>query len=100
MRAFFFFKYFFCLSKDALIGVDSAKMRSAGTSSAPTVYALDNLPLLQLGFRDSANAVGGEVSVSGLDASEAAEVFVALFLPLGDQVAVGDLVLDTVLVKF
>lgn len=42
----------------------------------------------QLCFGDSANAVGSKIGVSGLDATQATEIFVALFFPLGNQVLV------------
>ena len=61
--------------------------------------ALDDLALLELGLGHAADAVGGEVGVARLDAAEAAEVLVALLLPLGDQVLVGDLVLHAVVVQ-
>ena len=61
--------------------------------------ALDDLALLQLRLRHAADAVRREVRVPGLDASEAAEVLVALLLPLGDQVLVGDLVPQAVVVQ-
>ena len=64
------------------------------------MYALHDLSLFQLCLGHPANAVGGEVSVSRLDAPKAAEVFVALLLPLGDQVPVRDFVLNAVLVQF
>lgn len=38
----------------------------------------------QLAFGYPTDAVGPKVGVSGLDAAQAAEVFVALFLPLGN----------------
>ena len=45
--------------------------------------ALDNFALFEFLFGDPANAVGGEVCVSGLNAPKAAQVLVALLLPLG-----------------
>ena len=50
--------------------------------------ALHYPPLLQLALGHAADAVGGEVGVPGLDAAQAAQVLVALLLPLGYQVAV------------
>ena len=61
--------------------------------------ALDDFALFQLALGHAADAVGREVCVAGLNASEAAQVLVALLLPLGDQVAVSNLLLDTVLVQ-
>ena len=72
---------------------------SAWAPSTPTVNTFDDFPLFQFGLGHSADAVGGEVGVPGLDAPETAETLVALFLPLGDQIAVRDLVLDTVFVE-
>ena len=62
-------------------------------SPASAVHALDDLALLQLVLGHPADAVGGEVGVPRLDAAQAAQVLVALLLPLGYQVGVGDLVL-------
>lgn len=42
----------------------------------------------QLALGHSANAVGPEVGVTGLDATQATKVLIALLLPLGDQVLV------------
>lgn len=53
----------------------------------------------QLAFGDPTDAVGPEVGVPRLDAAQAAEVLVALLLPLGDQVLVGVSFLDAVLVE-
>lgn len=53
----------------------------------------------QLAFGDPADAVGPEVGVPRLDAAQAAEVLVALLLPLGDQVLVGVSLLDAVLIE-
>lgn len=53
----------------------------------------------QLAFGDPADAVGPEVGVPCLDAAQAAEVLVALLLPLGDQVLVGVSLLDAVLIE-
>ena len=54
---------------------------------------LDYPALLQLVLGHPADAVGGEVGVPGLDTPQAAEVLVALLLPLGDQGRVGDFLL-------
>ena len=61
--------------------------------------ALYDLSFFEFLFGHSADAVGGEVCVSGLDASEAAEVLVALLLPLGNQVRVCVLLLDAEVVQ-
>ena len=61
--------------------------------------ALHYPALLQLALGHAADAVGREVGVAGLDAPEAAQVLVALLLPLGDQVTVSNLLLDAVLVQ-
>ena len=53
----------------------------------------------QLALGDSADAVGSKVGVSGLDAAQAAQVLVALLLPLGDQVLVCVALLDAVLIQ-
>lgn len=61
--------------------------------------ALDNFALFEFLFGDPADAVGGEVCVSGLNAPKAAQVLVALLLPLGDQVGVSVLLFDAKVVQ-
>jgi len=63
------------------------------------MYALHNFASFQLCLGYTADAVGAEVGVSGLDTAQAAQVFVALLLPLGDQVLVSDVLLQAVLVQ-
>lgn len=53
----------------------------------------------QLALGDSADAVGSKVGVSRLDATQAAQVLVALLLPLGNQVLVCIAFLYTVLIQ-
>lgn len=53
----------------------------------------------QLALGDPADAVGSKVGVPGLDAAQAAEVLVTLFLPLRNQVFVGVSLLDAVLIE-
>ena len=64
-----------------------------GATPASTVDTLDYPALLQLVLGHPADAIGGEVGVPGLNAPQAAEVLVALLLPLGDQGRVGDFLL-------
>jgi len=42
--------------------------------------------------------VGAEVSVSGLNTSQAAQVFVALFFPLSYEVLVSDIFIQTIFI--
>jgi hypothetical protein len=91
---------------------------TASTSAASAVDALDDLVLLELLARHATDACAVEVGLLGLDASETAELeessqrlegrescedvgylFVALLLPLRDQVLVGIIVLQQPLVK-
>lgn len=53
----------------------------------------------QLAFGDSADAVGSKVGVTGLDATQATQVLVALLLPLGNQVLVCIALLYTVFIQ-
>lgn len=55
--------------------------------------------LLQLLLGDPADAVSGEVGVTRLNTAQTAEVLIALLLPLGDQVGVGDLLTQHVVVQ-
>jgi len=65
----------------------------SGAAATTAVDALDDATLLQLGFGHTADAVRSEVGVPRLDAAQAAEVLVSGLLPLGNQVAIGDLLL-------
>ena len=49
------------------------------------MYTLYNPPLLQLALGDSADAVGGEVGVPGLDTAQTTQILVTLLLPLRYQ---------------
>lgn len=71
-----------------------------GASSAPTMDAFDDASFFQLGLGHSANAVCAEIGVTRLYAAQAAEVFVAGFLPFGNQIGVGDLLCNAVIVQF
>lgn len=53
----------------------------------------------QLAFGDPADAVGPKVGVPSLDAAQAAEVLIALLLPLCNQVFVSVALLDAVLIE-
>lgn len=61
--------------------------------------ALHNLSLLQLCLGNSANAVRAEIGVSRLDATQAAQVLVAGFLPLGDEIGISDAFFQAILVQ-
>lgn len=62
--------------------------------------ALDDLPFFQLGLGHSTDAVCSEVRVARLDASQAAKVLVAGFLPLRYQIGVGDSFFQAIFVEF
>lgn len=53
----------------------------------------------QLALGNSADAIGSKVGVSCLDATQAAQVLVALLLPLGNQVLICIAFLYTVLIQ-
>lgn len=61
--------------------------------------ALNDSAHFQLAFGDPADAVGAKVGVPSLDAAQAAEVLIALLLPLGNQVFVSIALLDAVLIE-
>lgn len=75
----------------------SSSSRTAATS---TVNTFDNLSLFQLALWNSAHTVGAEVGVAGLNAAKAAQVLIALFAPLGNQVLVRNLLLEAVIIQF
>ena len=65
-----------------------------------TVYTLDNLAFLELCFRHTTYTIGAKVGVSCLNALEATQILVALFLPFGNQIGIGDFFVNTEIVKF
>lgn len=54
---------------------------------------------LQLLSRNTADAISTKVGVAHLNAAQATEVFVAIFLPFRDQISVRNLLLQTVFVE-
>ena len=72
---------------------------SPRTASASTVSAFNNSPHFQFTFGHSTDAVGSEVGVPRLNAPQAAEVLITLFLPLCNQVFVSVPFLDAVFIK-
>lgn len=75
------------------------KLHLTRTSSASTVGAFNDPSNFQLALGDPADAVGSKVCVSSLDAAQAAQVLVALLLPLGNQVLVCIAFFYTVLIQ-
>ena len=65
------------------------RLVAASTSSASAVDALNDLVLLELLARHATDTGAVEVGLLGLNAAKTAELLVALFLPLGDEVSVG-----------
>lgn len=65
-------------------------LHSTGASSAAAMYALHYSAFLELTLRHSADAVRTEIRVSRLNTAQAAQVFIADLLPLGDQVFVSN----------
>ena len=72
---------------------------AAGTAFAATVDAFDDLVLIELALRYSADAPGAELGISFLDAHQAAEAFVTRFLPLSDQCSIGPSFSDAIIVQ-
>lgn len=68
-------------------------------STTATMYTLNNSALLQFSFRHPANAIRAEICVPRLDATQAAQILVARFLPLGYQISVGNFLSHTVIVQ-
>jgi len=70
-----------------------AKVQKEGQEQAENSYHF------QFAFGHSTDAVGSEVGVPRLDAPQAAEVLITLFLPLCNQVFVSVPFLDAVFIK-
>lgn len=77
----------------------SKKLHLTRTSSASTVGAFNDPSNFQLALGDSADTVGSKIGISSLDATQAAQILIALFLPLGNQVLVCISFLYTVLIE-
>lgn len=75
------------------------KLKLSRTTSTATMNALNNTSFLQFTFWDSANTIGSKVCVSCLNASQAAQVLVARFLPLCDQICIRDFLIQAIIVK-
>jgi len=60
----------------------------AGTASTPTIYALNRLVFLELCLGHSANTRCVEIGFLRLDATQATELLITLFLPLCYQVRI------------
>lgn len=60
---------------------------------------LDDLSFFQLGLGNSTDAVRAEIRVTRLDASQTAKILVSGFLPFGDEIGVGDSLVDAVFVE-
>lgn len=71
----------------------------AATAPAAAVDTLDDATLFDLALRHAANAVGALVRVARLDTPQTTEALVALLPPLGNQRAVSDAFVETVLVQ-
>jgi hypothetical protein len=67
---------------------------------ASTVHTFNDSAFFQLRLRHTTNAICREIRVARLYASQAAEVLISLFLPFGDKVLVGNVLIQTVLVQF
>ena len=65
-----------------------------------TVNAFDYFALFQFSFGHTAHTVGAEIGVSRLNASQTAQVFIALFFPFGDEISVGYFFVQTIVVQF
>ena len=72
---------------------------SAGATSTTTVLTLNNFAFFQFRLGDSTNAVRSEVGVSSLNASQATQIFVSLFLPFRNKVCISDLLFDAVIIQ-
>ena len=72
---------------------------TARTPPTPATHALDAFALLQLRLGHPTYARRVEVGLLGLDAAQAAQLLVALLLPLGDQARVRVPVLQQVVVQ-
>ena len=56
--------------------------------------------LFQFSLRHSADAVGGKVCISGLYATQTAEILIPLLLPLSNQICICDSFFQTVVIQF
>jgi len=67
---------------------------TACTPATPTTDTLHRLPLLQIRFRHTTYTRAVEVRFLGLNAPQAAQMFVALLLPFRDQHSICVVVLE------
>lgn len=64
------------------------------------MHTLDHFALLQFRLGHSAHTIRAEICVTRLNAPQTAQVLVAGLFPLGDEIGVGDLLVDAVVVEF
>lgn len=64
------------------------------------MHTLDDTALLKLGLRHTTYAARAEVGVTRLNAAQAAQILVARLFPFCNQIGIGDLLLDAVVVEF
>ena len=55
--------------------------------------------LLHFGLGHPANAIGSKIGVPGLNTSQTAQILITLFLPLGYQTGIGNVLFQTVIVQ-
>lgn len=72
---------------------------SAGTALASAVLALYFLLVIQVCLGHTTDAAGPELTVTLLDALEAAELLVARFLPLGDELGIAEALCNQILIQ-
>ena len=70
-----------------------------GTTAASTMYTFHDFTFLKFRFWDSADAVGSEIGVTRLNASQATQIFIAGFFPLSNKICVRDFLFQTIVIK-
>ena len=84
---------------DSMIANERRRGRKSRTPMTSTMITLDNLSLFQLCLGHTAYAIRTEISIPRLNTLQTAQILVALLLPFGDQILVGDLFVDAKVIK-
>lgn len=69
------------------------------TSMTSTMNTLDDFSLFQLCLRDTTHTIRSEIGVTRLNAPQAAQILISGLFPLGDEISIGYLLVDAIVVE-
>ena len=69
------------------------------TSMTSTMNTLDDFSLLELSLGHTAHTIRSEIGVTRLNAPQAAQILISGLFPLGDEISIGYLLVDAIVVE-